>query len=167
MKRLMTFCLLVILSVLLASCIFDNFSSDQQLIDNYRRHRTDFNKLALMYRADQGLYRITRDYTDPEDAGSIGITKGRLRAYRRLFVRLGLRGGMSRYVTDKHVIFFKAELQSFFMAGSSKGYAYSDGPVYLPGRLVDNIDDNTSFEGNGVIFRRVEGKWYLFYDSHD
>jgi hypothetical protein len=117
-----------------------------------------------MFKADQDLGRVSFDFTRPEDANTIGINKDRLNDYRNHFNLLGLKAGIEGY-DDKSTIWFHYSTHGLSVSGSSKGYAYIEDP---PAIVVDNLDSYSSKDGRSFsAFRRIEGKWYLYFDFED
>ena len=64
------------------------------MIDNFRRHQSEFQQLLEMFLSDKGLTRVDFDFTRPEDPSAVGIAQQRLDEYRRIFIDLNLTSGI-------------------------------------------------------------------------
>ena len=152
------------ITAVLLGCGRLNHPSDQELIDNWRAHKSEFQQLLQMFIADKGLGRVAPDFTRPENPINVGVTQERLKAYRNLFNTLGLSAGVEGY-DEKETIWFHASTQGLAVSGSSKGYAYlSKKPVLL----VENLEKYWSTDGKSfTAFKLIEGNWYLYFDYED
>src|ERR687886_466493 len=112
--------LLIAAAILLSGCSSEH-PSDRSLLDNFRLHKAEFERLLQMFRADKGLGRVAYDFTRPENPRDVGVSRERLREYRDLFGELGLSAGVEGY-GEKEVIWFHASTRGLSVTGSSKGY---------------------------------------------
>ena len=161
LTRRLSACLLLLA---LCGCGSSKHPSDERLIENFRAHKAEFDQLLRTFLADRGLTRVAEDFTRPDNAGVVGVSAESLKAYRRLFDRLGLKGGVEG-PEPKEIVLFYASTQGLGVSGSSKGYAYCK---ERPPRLADDLDayrptDKESF----TVFRHLEGNWYLYYNHRD
>jgi hypothetical protein len=156
--------LLLILSHLSACASGANHPADEALLSNFRSHRADFERLLQMFLADKGLGRVAPDFTRPDAPQSVGVAPERISEYRNLFKKLGLTAGIEGYEEKDHV-WFHASTYGLAVTGSSKGYAHLK---QRPALVVGSLDsyrhrDSRSF----VVFRHIEGDWYLYFDYED
>ena len=137
--------------------------SDAKLIDNFYRHRAEFERLHDMIIQDKGLFRVDNSRTLPEDLQSIHVSLTRIREYRDLLGRLCIQGGINAS-EDRRYIEFIASFRGWATHNSEKGYAYTEEPVKAQD-VVSNLDHFKEHEvGSGM--RRIEGNWYLFYEGY-
>lgn len=142
----------------------DRIDKDAVMIENFYKHRGDFEKMVEMIKADAGLERVDYNWTRPEDIEEIGITAKRISEYRRLFVKTNVPRGF--YATDqRNAIEFMAGSQGLSVTGLSKGYTYFESPPKL---IVENLDTYWSENGRSFIaYRHIKGNWYLYLDYED
>ena len=96
---------------------------DLSLLDNFKKHEQDFNKLITMIRKDKKLQRIDDTWTNPTDPKSIGVSQARIREYRGMFSKLSIPRGFYAFL-DPERFTFLASTQGLSVSGSAKGYAY-------------------------------------------
>ena len=140
---------------------FGNPPSDQQLLNNFNRHRATFDKLAQMTKADKNLSRVDSDWTDPSDPQTVGVMPERIREYRRLLDSVDLHRGFQAY--GKEVDFISYAQGSAISSDTDKGYAYLTVP---PKQTLSSLDQCQPDEDEKAIeaYRHIEGCWYLYYD---
>jgi len=147
--------------------------TDQQMLDNFQAHKTEFSQLLQMFLADQKLMGVAYQWTDPANLQSAGITPERLKAYDGLFwkVNLGLalRPSLSlrRHYGQENLeaVEFTVSTRGLAVSGSVKGYVYT---FKRPSLMVDNLDTYRSKDSKSfTAYRYIEGNWYLFYDYDD
>jgi len=156
--------LAALLLLALAGCGSGSHPSDKKLIENFQTHKAAFDQLLRMFLADKGLGRVGEDFTRPENASSVGVNAEGLKAYRRLFERLGLKGGVEGY-DEKDIVLFYASAEGLSVSGSSKGYAYCK---QRPPLVVEDLDSYKSpGDKSFTAFRHLEGNWYLFFERED
>ena len=138
--------------------------TDQSLIDNFQSHKSEFNQLLQMFRADRSLGRVAYDFTRPANPQDIGISQQRLAEYRALFDQLDLSAGIEGY-DEKGLVWFHVSTQGLSVTGSGKGFAYLK---ESPPLVVDSLDTYWSKDGRSfTAFRHLEGNWYLYFDYED
>ena len=156
-----------LLLITLSGCSFfgSNHPKDERLIEDLRNNRAEFERLLAMFRADEKLYRVARDFTRPENAQAADVDGERLAEYRMLLGKLRLHGGIEGYA-PKDVIWFHASTKGLGVSGSSKGYAYLERPPEL---LVRDLDHYERTKGGRSFsaYRHIEGNWYLYLDFED
>jgi hypothetical protein len=161
---------LVVVVVCDLSGVFDCHSSDRVLIDNFRAHRHDFDKLASMAIEDdvKGLYAhsvMLNDYKLWPADGSDRFSWRRWYEYDALFKRLG--------TTAQHLLFKKSGVvhvpasiiatepdADYTNRVSEKGYAFSQTPL----TAFDESLDGMGVDDLGTQYRRIDEHWYLYHD---
>ena len=133
---------------------------DAKLIENFKTHRAEFEKLVAMISEDKNLKRVDSDWTDPKD-----FSPERTAEYRKLFRAAGIPRGFYAWHENNEVqIRFLASSQGFVTHGSSKGYVYDD--ECSDGEILESLDEISLAErpfGSGC--RLIEDKWYLYFEG--
>jgi hypothetical protein len=145
--------------------------SDQSLASELRLSHADYDSLLRMFVADSGFGRVAYDFTRPANffsgtrqADTTPMTASKLAAYRSLFDRLSLTGGIEGY-DQKHVIYFWRYTSGFGagLGGSGKGLAYSDSlPIDRPSRF-----GCTKSGGDCTEFRPIGNRWFILDDHNN
>lgn len=136
------------------------------LINNYYKHKTDFNNLVEMFKTDKGLERVGAGFTTPPSLKMIGLTNERFERYTQILSKLDLSDGIEGY-DKKDIIWLHASSRGLAISGSSKGYVYTDNPSKY-GKIVDNIENYISPDQQSfTIFQPIEGNWYIYFDYED
>lgn len=133
---------------------------DKQLIENFRIHRAEFEKLVAMIVEDKGLTRVDDNWTEPASYDAARVAE-----YRKLFKIVGTQRGVSATV-DREAIEFIASSQGFVTHGSAKGYLYAKKCPFQLGKTVESLDEMSSGErptGSGC--HHIEGQWYLYFQG--
>jgi hypothetical protein len=121
-----------------------------------------------MFRSDDGLNRVARDFTRPDNTAVIGVTSARLAKYRQLLQKAGVKSGIEGY-GEKDAVSFHVSSLGLSVSGSGKGFAYLEGApeilvadldAYVKQALADHAESFTAYQ-------RIEGSWYLYYDYED
>lgn len=157
--------ILLLSAALFASCDFPDFSGQQhlpdaQLIENFKNHRAEFEKLVALVLEDKTLTRVDDDWTDPKN-----LADTRVAEYRRLFKIVGTPRGVSSPLS-REFIEFMASSQGWAVHGSSKGYLYAEKCSAQFGKTLAILDEMSSAKrpvGSGC--RHIEGKWYLYFQG--
>lgn len=150
--------------LVLAGCGDRPHAKDQVMLDDFARHEKGFEELAAMLREDRKLIRVDKDWTDPADPATIGVSAERIAEYRRRFQALGIPRGFRAH-HDPEAFTFIASAMGLGISGSGKGYAYLDSPPEL---IVSDLDSYRSPDGRSFLaYRPIKGKWYLFLDYED
>jgi hypothetical protein len=139
--------------------------SDQYLEQMFLAHEGDFNRLVEMSNVDMHVVRIAPDFTWldnnagwPRPESQLGFSPQRWDEYRSLFAKLRLTSGILNY--QPNLILFLASTKGLVTSGSMKGYAYS---LKEPEVIVESLD-NPSFSQSHIVYKRLKGNWYLFYE---
>jgi len=155
--------ILHILIFALAACILgckpvENHEKDTILIETFRDKRAIFDELLGMIQSDHGLERVADNWTQPNPAS---ITAKRLSKYRQLLKSIGCVRGFEHFDGKPGIIFIASSVGT--MSGSLKGYYFCD---ITPNPLVNNLDYYRPVQNRGyVAYRRIEGNWYLIFES--
>lgn len=142
--------------------------TDIALIERFRVHQDEFERLREMFLADPELGRVapgfTRSASFPPGSSSAGprISSDRLKAYRRAFESLGLDAGIEGY-GDKERISFIASTRGLGVSGSAKGYVYSVKPLRP---LRQSLEGRPVGGRPGIAYRHLDGEWYLYLDTN-
>jgi hypothetical protein len=144
--------------------------SDRALIENFRRHEAEFNKLIGMSRVDSRVIRIAEDFTWldnnaswPRPDSDIGFSVERWNEYRHAFQVLGLKKGLMRPL-DTDAVFLIASSTGAVPSGSSKGYVYSTKPL---SPLSDSLDEIPhEFLSQHAVYKKLGNDWYLFFQGN-
>jgi hypothetical protein len=125
-------------------------------------NRADFDKLVKMLHEDHDIARLDQKFVFLTEDSNRQISKERLDEYRRLFVKLGLVGGMHR---DKGgAVRLIASTKDTFLTNSEKSYVYSPTP---PSRLAQSLNqvigDNRGDQT--PVYKEIADNWYLYYES--
>jgi hypothetical protein len=147
--------------------------SDREMLNNFQKHKTEFDQLLQMFIADQQLESVAHQWTSPTDLQLAGITPQRLEEYNALiwkinlridFCRLAIRPCMSLWKvygqTGLDAVEFSFSSRGLAVSGSVKGYIYT---FKSPSPIVDNLDKYTSESGKFTVYRHIEENWYLYY----
>ena len=129
--------------------------SDAKLIDDFQRHRPQYNELLRMFQEDKGLDR-TGDLagTMPQDTAAVGVDAARLQRYRDLMDQLGVKSP-ERYFGS---VLFITSSGGIVPSGYTEGYVYAKKP---PSPLVS---DTSEPHDEGEYYRHIDGDWYLVYE---
>jgi len=140
---------------------------DEALIKRFYRYEKDFETLAQMAAEDSKVTRIANDFTWlennaawPRPGSELGFSRERWENYRRLFNKLGIKGGISRK-GHPETIFLLSSTTGLATGGDEKGYAYCG---HEPTPLVDSLDSiPIEVKSLQQVYKRVKGNWYLYY----
>ena len=147
--------------------------SDAQLKQEFIRHRGDFEKLVRMSNEDRHVIGIASDFTMLDTDGSwprenIGFSQERWNAYRALFQRLGISGGISTHADypscDSCVLFLISGI-GIVPSGSGKGIVHSSKPL---SPIRNSLDQFRIKESNQDVFtfEPIAPNWYLFLEDN-
>lgn len=161
---------LVVVVVCDLSGVLDYHTSDRVLIDNFRAHQQDFERLVAMAIEDDliGLYDnsvMLNDYKLWPANGSDRFSWQRWFEYDALFKRLGTTA-QHMLTKESGVVHVPASIIATEPDGnlenriSEKGYAFSRTP--LPS-LEDSLDE-MGIEDLGTRYKRIDEHWYLYHN---
>ncbi len=143
--------------------------TDSSLIANFEANEADFNRLVQMCEEDANMVRIAPEFlwrTDhagwPRPESEWGITRERWDEYRKLFKKVDLDNGLVNYQPD--LIHMFASNKGLLTGGSSKGYAYSIKTPALIADVLDNYEFQPPHKDIEVVYRRIKGNWYLYFE---
>ena len=127
--------------------------TDAELIRQFYAQRTAIEELQRMFAEDGGDGRIASDFTR-----DISLSPERWHAYQTRFANLHMPLGIEGYRKCDCVEFI-VSATGLAVSGSAKGFYYS---AATPNPIVDPLDN----PGNArILYRHIEGNWYLFYSS--
>ena len=111
---------------------------------------------------DSDIVRFNNEHVISSDGSNRSIPNERLAEYRRLFKELGLEAGMHR--DGVNAVRLIASSKGLFIPNSEKSYVYSK---VEPSPLVESLDNvmAQNREDQAPVYRRLEGNWYLYYES--
>jgi len=155
--------------------------SDEALAKKFYQYRGDLESLSSMAHADSNLSRIADDFiwrwntvAWPRPESEWGITAARWNEYRKLFRKLGLRGGVEK--DSEGNLYFISHTEGSVVSGMSKGFVHCEkmslsGTTvahnhYLPCTEKGESGKVEDAKGHGSEYRRLYDDWYIFSDWH-
>jgi hypothetical protein len=143
-------------------------NSDVSMIDNFRSHESEFERIVEMSGEDSKVVRIAPDFTWlegnaawPRPSSMIGFDEARWNEYRRLFSQTGVREGIIRHGGRISFLYW---LTGMVTGGQEKGYVYSTEPL---SPLFESLDHIPDVKSGDAVYRRIAGNWYLYYQWDD
>jgi hypothetical protein len=127
--------------------------TDAELIRQFSAQRTALEELRRMFTEDGGDGRIASDFTR-----GITLSSDRWHAYQTRFADLHMPLGIEGYRKCDCVEFI-VSASGLAVSGSAKGFYYS---ASSPAPIVDQLDNPGDAR---ILYRHIEGNWYLFYSS--
>ena len=137
------------------------------LIENFRQHRAEFEKLALMAEMET-VHSISADkfaFIDHRTRHS-EISGLRVGEYQYQVGLTGVEGYPGRSLLNRaEGVFFPISTDWIVPKGFSytieaeKGYILRQG---RPERLVESLD-GLAFKDDGISYRKIDEHWYLYY----
>lgn len=146
-------------------------TSDKKLIKNFYQHQSAFEQVVKMAKEDSEVKMIYEDYVSLKNYetwlndSQEGFSTKRWNEYKEIFNQLGeglhyvsKRGDILEIDSASIAVKSLEGLESIVI---SKGYAYS---LKEPSHLVDSLDE-LGFEDTGTYYKKIEGNWYLYFNS--
>jgi hypothetical protein len=134
--------------------------TDAQMIAHWRAQRPVLERLVGMLQEDPGLKRLGKDWSEPEDPASIGLSVERIALYRQLLRDAGIIS-LVHYGGQIEFVYYTAGI---YIRGSAKSFCYGPPPDY-----ADKIDGDLDQAREGLrrftLQRRIEGDWWLQYEG--
>jgi hypothetical protein len=159
--------LTVIVALMLPACSGGRHPSDAELERVFAQNPDKFQALVNMADQDRHVTRIAPDFTWldtnvawPRPESELGFTRQRWDDYRALFKNLGITEGTNR-PEGSDLLFLIASARGLVTGGSSKGYVYSRTTLSSSELPLDQV---TPSGKSGVIYKHLEGDWYLYLD---
>jgi hypothetical protein len=153
--------LVFVLLELVTGCNLSSHPSDPVLEETLKSNQTDFDTLVKMLTEDEDIVRLDDRFVFLTEGSNRNIPEERLEAYRKLFAKLGLKGGFHR---DKpNALRFIASTQATTLSSSEKSYVFS---TTMLSPVVDSLD--TVARGRRdqrPVYKKLHGSWYLYYES--
>lgn len=158
---------------------------DSLLIENFRTHESEFQKLVGMADQDSRVVMICTSFIClsktgtnasyiylyqnkdwPASEAQLGFSQRRWREYLNLFDNLNLKGGLYRNSALPNAVFFAvsvdtSELNNDEVAIVKKGYVYA--PNGINENLTGSLDD-IQINRPAIFYRKIQDHWYLFYE---
>jgi hypothetical protein len=152
--------------------IFHPLKSDKQLIDDFHRNQTNFEKIVRMANEDKNVKSIYEDfvllngYENWRDDSQNGFSTKRWNAYKELLSnlenpslsRISKEGDILEIVSASTAVSEISEDETIVI---TKGYAYS---LKEPAPLVESLDE-LGFKDGGTFYKKIDENWYLYFDS--
>jgi hypothetical protein len=139
-------------------------TSDQAMIANFRRHESEFRRLAEMAQEDRRFTRIAPTFTHPSLLETSArnpvapLPAERWDEYRALFHVTDLRDGVTNRTTH---IEFDYWAYGFLDGAAYQGYAYSVEPL---SPVVESLQAaKRTYERGKPIYRPIGDGWYLYF----
>ncbi len=137
--------------------------SENQLASNFMSHRAAFDQLATMALADKKFYRVSGGEIAPR-----GMSEQRYNGYLAIFRELGVEDGMNWGAASFPDGLFVIASSCVPIGGKSQsvGYAYLAAPPDAVEKRLPIFGcpiQTRRGSGQQILFRPLEGRWYLFY----
>jgi hypothetical protein len=131
--------------------------SDAEMIQVFREHRAEFEKVRSMALADRLVARIDEDWTTPANLDPETVAR-----YRELFAVIKTPRGINIY-RESGDIELLASTIGWVASGSTKGYIYNE--IKPRGTIVGSLDDPTGLNIVEVRYLKpIDGNWYLYFE---
>jgi hypothetical protein len=171
-------CRIIFVGMLLifGCCGCSGLPPDNDLLQGFKSHRADLEKLLEMSNEDKHVVRIAPTFTRLEDDWrwprpglKLGFSEERWESYKQLFQKIGIPYGIQR---EGDIVFFDVAGVGLGNGhGAGKGYAYIP-KVVPPLVTLDSLDDGSVRKAiaahpdlyRKTLIERVVGNWYLFRD---
>jgi hypothetical protein len=134
--------------------------TDEAMIAHWRAHRPALEGLVGMVQADPGLKRLGRDWSEPEDTASIGLSAERLKLYRSLMQEAKVIS-IVQHGRQIELVYFTAGI---YIRGSAKSFCYGAPPDYAD-RIDGDLDEARVGRRGFTLQRRIDGDWWLQYEG--
>lgn len=138
--------------------------TDQQLIENFNKYRSDFEDLCSIALSEKGSFTVRSDSVVLEKNT---LSDYRIDKYRKYIKTLQLNGGVSSSGLHKSATFVST-YGGWFSHQSDKGYVCVGDK-----NLIDEINhnlygslDEMSIKLKGDGYRHIEGNWYLYFSGY-
>ncbi|HWZ95018.1 MAG TPA: hypothetical protein VNW30_07475 [Opitutaceae bacterium] len=130
-------------------------------------------QLRSMTAVDGHLARIANDYTAlvegsnwPKDKAY--ITSERWQSYKDLFKLVGITEGFLRSKDNAGADMFVMQAEGLCVAGSGCGFIYSpkklEPLIENPETALDKLLKENPGSSGGVVYQKLDGDWYSFYE---
>ncbi len=146
--------------LILISC---SAPSDEEMINDFKKNKIEFEKLLIMLKNDQQLWVVTRTWVRPEKYYDYGIRHDRIEEYRAIMKNIGLYG-VGVNAERKSFYFDKWSSGGISIRASSKGYFYTE---EIEPRLTTNLDTYLSETDKRHYFiaRKIDKNWYIYLEE--
>lgn len=139
--------------------------SDERLIEQYRRQKTSFSRIAALIAKDERLIAINWDPKSWAAAASAGASRDDIKAYAGLLRKLGVNHELTGVVElGKFCLITNDITYGITDTGVIKGYVFAPTD---PQPLVDDLENHGRLDGNAITaYRKIDQDWYLFELVH-
>jgi hypothetical protein len=154
--------------------------SDAELERQFKKHRTDLDRLVEMMDEDWQMARIAPDFTWRQDIlawprpeSEWGISKGRWDDYRSMFRKVGAKDGTTRRQKSSDIII---DIWSWGIvpAGIDVGYLHCGQPrngyAHTEQPCIENQDSGRGMHGQstsyGYRYSKIAPDWYIYQESN-
>lgn len=146
--------------------------SDASIIARFNAHRTEFNQLVKMFRADGIEGRLRCDGRSPEgdDAAKEQqpISPHRRAEYERIFQSYGCDTAVY-YYSGRGIARFPLWSKGMLWAGAGKSVTFI--PDASPTPLLASTDNyhwtqQDHMQGGVTLYRNIQGPWYVEFDEN-
>lgn len=152
----------IIFLLLLFSCsdspkYFEHLSDDD-MIKIFNMKKDSLITLINMLEEDKVIEYIFVNWSKPRNLEEKGISKSRIKAYRSIFKKVGLKGIYRRDYGDELVLSAEGMLEN----STFKGFFYSQEELQ---NVVESLDDYEVKKDKkySKAFRKIGNGWYLIY----
>lgn len=160
---------IIFLVLLMGGC---GAPGDASIIARFEAHRTEFNHLVEMFRADGIEGRLRCDSRSPEgdDAARAQqpISVQRRAEYERIFQAYGCDTAVY-YYGDRGIAEFPLWSRGMLWAGASKSVMFiPDKPPAPLLTFTDNYHwtERDHAQGSVTLYRHIDGPWYVEYTEN-
>lgn len=135
--------------------------TDQQLIDHYIQHKTEFNQFVHMLQQENEFWLIYADGTCiRQDRAQVDrVDTSKCAEYVRLSKTLGLKS--TQLLDDEFIL--EVYSSGLSVSGISMGYTYAMKPPFPPGTVVSSTDHA---HGELPWYTPIDDNWYIYVDGN-
>lgn len=153
----------------LGSLLGFSLASDEEVIDHFKNHRSEFEQLAALSNSSVTRGRIDVGFVDPFDEDEFDADF--VKKVRRLLKATGVRQAI---IAKDGRPAFLYDATGLSIGGRSKSIYYSLGPI--PGRFAVFVVDTDRYHNyrrtrisrrSYTSYRKIEEHWYIEFDYED
>lgn len=133
---------------------------DGVMIRHFQRHEAEFARLAGLATQESPTFA----YCGPGKVAGATLPDERSAEYAALLGAVNVQHGIMRERRGEILLRYWTMTEGgYFGQNVEKGYAVLPEP---PERPMDSLDDGR-WNGQGLVYRHLEGSWYLYYFNRD
>lgn len=142
-----------------AGCAGFGLSSDEELIERFNKHRSEFDELVKTFSDERNITALRSDgmHTYETSIGSKGMNPEKLQRYSDLLQELRLE--IVSLGSDDSEIEMVANTRGLYDEGEAKGYLFSRRK--LNSGIRDSLN-SFSTQSSSELVRPIAKNWYLF-----